>query len=264
MLFAGLDIGAVATKVIITDEHDKIVCSNIMRTGSSSKTGSEAIFRETVAKIGKKIKDLNYVVSTGYGRGNTPFTQSQVTEITCHAKGAFFSFPNTRTIIDIGGQDSKTILINDAGDVIDFAMNDKCAAGTGRFLEVMAGVLEVSIEQLGNLSLRSKNEIAISSMCTVFAESEVVSLIAEGCPREDIAMAVHNSVADRVIGLANKLKMVKYVTLSGGVINNIGVIHALKKRLGLDVNIPKAPQLMGALGAALLAKERSGLVRDIK
>lgn len=262
MLFAGLDMGAVAAKALIIDENSKIICSNIIRTGSNSRISGEVALKETAAKIDKKISDLDYIVTTGYGRGSTSFTHGQITEISCHGKGAFFLFPNTRTVIDIGGQDSKAIMLNEHGDVVDFAMNDKCAAGTGRFLEVMAGVLEVDIRELGGLSLESKKEVVISSMCTVFAESEVVSLVAEGCPREDIAMGVHNSVADRVIGLARKLRMQEAVTLSGGVINNIGVIHALKNRLGVNVNIPKNPQLIGALGAALTAKERKDVSRE--
>ena len=145
-------------------------------------------------------------------------------------------------------------------------MNDKCAAGTGRFLEVMADVLEAKIDELGELSLKSKNNVEISSMCTVFAESEVVSLIAEGCAREDIAMGLHNSIADRVIGLANRVKMLEAVTLSGGVINNVGVVHAIKSRLGISVNIPENPQIIGALGAALFAKEivTKKISQDIK
>jgi len=255
MLFGGIDIGAVATKSLIVDESGNIMSFHIMKTGSSGKTIGEAAFKRALEKIDKTIKDIDGVVATGYGRVNVPFALKQITEISCHAKGAFFLFPDTRTIIDIGGQDSKAIHLNEHGEVADFIMNDKCAAGTGRFLEVMANTLEVDINELGDLSLRSKNVINISSMCTVFAESEVVSLIAEGSSREDIAMGLHNAIADRVIGLANRVKVLEAITLSGGVINNVGVVHAIKDRLGISVNIPENPQIIGSLGAALFASD---------
>ena len=246
-----------ATKALILDEGEEVLSYNVIKTSSNSRQSGEACLKEAAGKVGKKISDLGAIVGTGYGRGNIPFATKQVTEISCHAKGAYFLFPDTRTIIDIGGQDCKAIHLSSHGEVADFVMNDKCAAGTGRFLEVMSGVLEVSIDELGELSLKSKNRFEISSMCTVFAESEVVSLIAEGRSREDIAMGLHNSIADRVLGLANKIKILEAVTLSGGVINNIGVVHAIKSRLGISVNIPENPQMIGALGAALIAKKTS-------
>ncbi len=255
MLFSGLDIGAVATKAVIVDEEGDIVSFYVMKTGSNSKQSGETALNKVVQKIDKKIEDLDCIVGTGYGRSNVPFAAKQITEISCHAKGAFYLFPDTRTIIDIGGQDSKAIHLNGHGEVVDFVMNDKCAAGTGRFLEVMANILEIDINELGELSLRSKNTVEISSMCTVFAESEVVSLISKGCIREDIVMGLHNSITDRVIGLANKIKILEGITLSGGVINNIGVVHAIKTRLGVSVNIPDNPQIVGALGASIYAKE---------
>lgn len=255
MLFGGLDIGGVATKALIVNEKGEIESSHVMKTGSSSKLSGEMTLEIATRILDKSIKDLDCIVSTGYGRGSVSFVSRQITEISCHAKGAYFLFPDTRTIIDIGGQDCKAIHLSEHGDVVDFVMNDKCAAGTGRFLEVMAEILEVDIDNLGELSLRSQNKIEISSMCTVFAESEVVSLIAESCSREDIAMGLHNSVADRVIGLANKVKILEGITLSGGVINNIGVVHAIKTRLGISVNIPENPQIIGAMGAALFARE---------
>ena len=255
MLFGGIDIGAVAAKALIIDETGNILSFHVMKTGSSGKTIGELALSQALEKIGKTIKSLDGIVATGYGRVNVPFALKQITEISCHAKGASFLFPDTRTIIDIGGQDSKAIHLNEHGEVADFIMNDKCAAGTGRFLEVMANTLETDIDELGSLSLKSKKQINISSMCTVFAESEVVSLIAEGCLREDIAMGLHNAIADRVIGLANRVKIIEAVTLSGGVINNVGVVHAIKSRLGISINISENPQIIGSLGAALFANE---------
>jgi len=254
MYYAGVDLGAVATKTVIMDDTSEITAYDIIRTGSKSKAAAEQSIKNALKKCRLNLKDLSYVVATGYGRVNAEYASKQVSEIACHALGAFKIFPTTRTIIDIGGQDSKAIQINEHGEVIDFNMNDKCAAGTGRFLEVMASALEIDIETMGPFSLKAQKKTEISSMCTVFAESEVVSLIAEGAAREDIANGLHNAVVNRVLGLAHKLKIRETITLTGGVINNIGIVHAIKNKLGLSVNIPDEPQIIGALGAALMAK----------
>jgi predicted CoA-substrate-specific enzyme activase len=177
-----------------------------------------------------------------------------ITEITCHARGAFFVHPKTRTVIDIGGQDSKVIRLDREGRNVDFQMNDKCAAGTGRFLEVMAHALEVKVEDLGKLSLSAPRTIKISSMCTVFAESEVVSLIAENQPKEVIVRGLHDSIADRIIGMVNRVGCEEDVTLTGGVAKNEGVVHSLEEKLGIRLFLPPEPQVIGALGAALLAQ----------
>jgi predicted CoA-substrate-specific enzyme activase len=178
-----------------------------------------------------------------------------ITEITCHARGAFFVHPETRTVIDIGGQDSKVIRLDGQGRNVDFQMNDKCAAGTGRFLEVMAHALEVNLEDLGGLSLSAQRTIQISSMCTVFAESEVVSLIAENQPKEVIIRGLHDAIADRILGLVRRVGVEEKVTLTGGVAKNEGVVRALEERLAVRLFVPPEPQIIGALGAALLARE---------
>ena len=178
-----------------------------------------------------------------------------ITEITCHARGAFFVHPETRTVIDIGGQDSKVIRLDGQGRNVDFQMNDKCAAGTGRFLEVMAHALEVKLEDLGGLSLSAPRTIQISSMCTVFAESEVVSLIAENQPKEVIIRGLHDAIADRILGLVRRVGVEEKVTLTGGVAKNEGVVRALEERLAVKLFVPPEPQIIGALGAALLARE---------
>lgn len=252
MITAGVDIGSIATKTVIM-EDEKVVISNIIRTGAHSKDSAVKSLNMALSEARLHRDDLDYVVSTGYGRAKLEYADKCVTEITCHGIGASYLFPGTKTVIDIGGQDTKTIKLDDKGEILDFIMNDKCAAGTGRFLEVMANALEIELDKLGGVSLLAKNEVEISSMCTVFAESEVVSLIAEGCPKRDIAKGLHNSVAERVLSMAGKTGIREPVVLSGGVIKNIGVVIAIKNRLGLDVNIPGEPQITGALGAAVLA-----------
>lgn len=254
MIFAGLDIGSVSTKVVIIDGDKKILCYEVLRTGSNSKKAAEKCMQSAIEKAGIPFSEITNLIATGYGRKIVPFKSNEVSEISCHAIGANFLFPDTKTVIDIGGQDSKAIRLNENGEAVDFNMNDKCAAGTGRFLEEMAKALDTTVENLGKLSLRSKESLVISSMCTVFAESEVVSLLAAGETREDIAKALHNAIADRVLSLAYKVRLANAVTLSGGVAKNIGVLEALKSKLpNITVHIPEEPQIIGALGAALIA-----------
>ena len=201
------------------------------------------------------VGQIGRVVATGYGRIAVPFASKKVTEITCHARGAYHLFPQTRTVIDIGGQDSKVIRLGKDGRVVDFVMNDKCAAGTGRFLEVMARALEVSLEDMGRLSDLARERLTISSMCTVFAESEVVSLIAEGHPKEDIIRGLHDAVSERVAGMAERVGLENGVTMTGGVAKNAGVVRSLEERLGVKISRPEEPQIVGALGAALIAAD---------
>lgn len=255
MITAGIDIGSSSTKCIILDEDKSILSGNILQIGrSNTRKIGERSFELALADAGLKREDINYIIATGYGRINASFADRQVTEITCHGKGAHHMFPDTRIVIDIGGQDSKVIHLDAGGEVLDFAMNDKCAAGTGRFLEIMAQVLEVDIEELGELSLGSKKKIEMSNMCTVFVESEVVSLIAEGHTREDVAAGIHNAIVERVLGLAHRIGIREAITLTGGVNKNTGILQAIKQRLALSVNIPDEPQIIGALGAALIAQ----------
>ncbi|MFC1808100.1 acyl-CoA dehydratase activase [Candidatus Omnitrophota bacterium] len=257
MIFAGLDIGAVSTEVVFIDEKKKILCYEIGRTGASSKKSTETCMNAVLKKMGKSFSDVTQLVATGYGRKVVPYDSEELSEISCHAIGAQFLFPETKMVIDIGGQDSKAIRLNNRGDAIDFNMNDKCAAGTGRFLEEMAKVLETTVENFGKLSMKSKESITISSMCTVFAESEVVSLLHEGKKREDIARALHNAIADRVLSLAYKVRLKGPITLTGGVAKNIGVLDSIKLKLpDLTINVPEEPQIVGALGAAVIAADK--------
>jgi len=256
MIFAGLDIGSVSTKVVIIDENKKILRHEIVRTGSNSKKAAEKCMDSVLNKIGLSFDNITNLIATGYGRKIIPFKSDEISEISCHARGAHFLFSDARTVIDIGGQDSKAIRLDDNGEAIDFNMNDKCAAGTGRFLEEMAKALDTTVENLGKLSLKSNKNLVISSMCTVFAESEVVSLLAENESREDIAKALHNAITDRVLSLAHKVRITNAIALTGGVAKNIGVVEGIKsKQPNMTIRIPDEPQIIGALGAALIARD---------
>ena len=255
-IVAGVDIGSVSTEALLL-KGDRMMAYSIIPTGSNSKKAGESAMNETLAKANMKFKDIDYVVATGYGRISVPFANEKITEITCHAKGAHFLFPKVRTIIDIGGQDSKAIRVDSSGNVFDFAMNDKCAAGTGRFLEVMSRALDIKLDDVGKISLKSKNPAKISSMCTVFAESEVVSLVAEGTSQKDIVSGICDAISSRIAAMVSRVGIEPGLIISGGVAKNLGVVKALENKLDLNATIPKEPQIVVALGAALLAGEKS-------
>jgi (R)-2-hydroxyacyl-CoA dehydratese activating ATPase len=210
---------------------------------------------ETLAKAGVSFEKIGKIVATGYGRVSCKIAHKEISEITCHGKGAYFSMPGARTIIDIGGQDSKVISLSDNGKVIDFVMNDKCAAGTGRFLEVMAQALQVPLSEFGEVSKKSGRVVEISNTCTVFAESEVISLMARQEPKENIIAGLHKSIASRVIALAKRLRIEEEIALTGGVALNDGVRRALEAAAGKKISVPANPQLIGSLGAAIHAFE---------
>jgi predicted CoA-substrate-specific enzyme activase len=230
----------------------------IRSTGSNIQRAIQSSLEGALKDAGVAQSDLSAIVATGYGRFSLPFPARQITEITCHGRGAWHLFPGTRTVIDLGGQDSKVIILDGEGRVVDFVMNDKCAAGTGRFLEVMAGAMETRLEEMGNVSLRARKPIPISSMCTVFAESEVVSLIAQGAKREDIIGGIHDAIASRIYRMAKRLRLADEITFTGGVAKNIGMVEALKRRFRTPINLPEEPQIVGALGAALIAADSLG------
>ena len=253
MIVAGIDIGSITAETVILQDN-QMLSSSIVPTGANSRTAAERSLAEALKQASLRQEDLAAIVTTGYGRASFPSATKMITEITCHARGAFFVYPETRTVIDIGGQDSKVIRLDKQGRNVDFQMNDKCAAGTGRFLEVMARALEVKLEDLGRLSRSAQRTIKISSMCTVFAESEVVSLIADNQPQEVIIRGLHDAIADRILGMVRRVGVEEKVTLTGGVAKNEGVVLALEERLGVKVFVPPEPQIIGALGAALLAR----------
>jgi predicted CoA-substrate-specific enzyme activase len=257
VLVAGVDVGAATAKAVILDEDD-ILSSSVISTGSSVAGAGEYVTKEALAKAKRRLEEVRYTVSTGYGRRAVSFAHKALTEIMCHAAGARLLMPTVRTVIDIGGQDSKVIGLGDNGNVSNFAMNDKCAAGTGRFLEVTAGVLEIEISEMGYISLLSKDPCQISSTCTVFAESEIVSLRAEGRSREDLVAGIHKAMAHRVAIMGQPVGYRKDVVFTGGVAKNMGMKKALEEEIGLKVLIPSDPQVVGALGAALLARAELG------
>ena len=254
MIVAGVDAGAATTKALILRDGE-ILSYTILPTGHKVAETSEQVTQEALKRAQLSMSDLDYVVSTGYGRKAIPFAHKAITEIICHAKGANFLIPETRGIIDIGGQDSKVISVDERGNVTDFVMNDKCAAGTGRFLEVMANVLGVELDELGLVSLTSKSPCQISNTCTIFAESEVVSLRAEGRSRADLVAGIHKAVASRVAIMASNIRLEKETVFTGGVAKNVGVRRVLEEEIGLGILVPEEPQIIGALGAALLANQ---------
>jgi len=227
-----------------------------VKTGFDVVSSAKAALSKACSMAGIEEDDISFITSTGYGRISIPFSNMQVTEITCHAKGAHALFSTARTIIDIGGQDSKVIKINEDGNVLDFVMNDKCSAGTGRFIEYMARVLELELEDFSRC-LNFTEDLTISSMCTVFAESEVISLIAQGKKREDIVRAINKVVAIKAISLVNRVKGEKDFVMTGGVAKNKGVVLELERRLDSRILIPFDPQIVGALGAAIIGLESS-------
>ena len=257
MLTLGIDIGSLSTDAVLINEKKEIVAYEVIATGASSKKACDKIFKHILDTTKLEAKDLDYIVATGYGRVKVPFANEVVTEITCHAKGANHFFPDARTVIDIGGQDSKAIKLDAKGNVLDFSMNDKCAAGTGRFLEVMARTLEIELDDMGELSLKGKDNVSISSLCTVFAESEVVSLIGADHKTPDICKALHISIAKRVSGQAKRVGLEETVVMTGGVAKNIGVVRELEKKLLCTIKMPEEPQIIGALGAAIIALENA-------
>jgi predicted CoA-substrate-specific enzyme activase len=254
--FAGVDIGSTMTKVVII--ADAVVARVVGASGPEHRRLANRVMESALANAGLGFSDIAYVVATGYGRINVPFADQQITEISCHARGVASLVPTARTVIDIGGQDCKGIKLKD-GRAVDFVMNDKCAAGTGRFLEVIAEALGIPLEEMGELSLKSQHDIEISNTCTVFAEQEVVAKLAEGVAVADLAAGVHKAIATRIHGMVRRLKVEREVVVTGGGAMNTGLVRALEKKLGLPLLVSPEPLLTGAVGAALLGKDT---VRD--
>ena len=254
-LYAGIDSGSTSTDVVIIDRDKNIIAQSILPTGAGAAAGADRALDEALAQAGLSRSDINATVTTGYGRTAIKLGDQSITEITCHAKGAYFLDPSVRTIIDIGGQDSKVIRLDENGNVTNFVMNDKCAAGTGRFLELMARTLELSLDDMSRLGLEWKEDVTISSMCTVFAESEVVSLIAENRTPADIIHGLNRSVATKTCALCRRVGGEESYMMTGGVSKNRGVVSEIEKILGVKLHISDKAQLNGALGAALFALE---------
>ena len=242
------------TKVVILDADGRIGARIIGPTGAEHRRLANKVMEEALQQAGLSFDEISYVVATGYGRINVPFADRQITELSCHAKGVASLFPSVRTALDIGGQDAKGLKIRD-GQLVDFVMNDKCAAGTGRFLEVLASTLGFKVDELGSISAKSTNKVKISNTCTVFVQTEVISRLSEGVPLEDVVAGVHDAIASRAVGMIRRLKIEPDVVFTGGVAKNIGVVKAVRENLGCEVLVPEEPLLSGAIGAAILGKE---------
>ena len=255
--YLGVDIGASTVKVILLGDERQVLERALGPAGYGAQNVAQQLVEVILGKRSISRAEVSFAVATGYGRVRFTAADEDVSEISCHARGAHHLYTEARTVIDIGGQDSKVIRLTTTGKVADFAMNDKCAAGTGRFLEVMAATLGVAVEEMGEISLRSTAPVAISSMCTVFAESEVISHISRGASREDIAAGLHEAIAARVLGMAGRVGVIHLILLTGGVAHNRGLVAALEKRSGLPITVPPHPQFAGALGAAIIAVERA-------
>lgn len=254
MITAGIDIGSLWTKGVVLQDN-RICAYEIQPTGMQSGAAAEKVFEHALVKAQLSRSDIGKIIATGYGRAIVPWATRTITEITCTARGIHWFRPSARTVIDIGGQDVKAIRLDADGSVMDFAMNDKCAAGTGRFIEVMAQAAGVTLEEIGDFSLRATSKVEISSVCTVFAESEVISLVSQGVPVPDVIAGVFDAISERVLGLAGRIGLEKDYAMSGGVAKNSGVVRMLEARIGDKLLIPEEPRIVGALGAALIAAE---------
>jgi (R)-2-hydroxyacyl-CoA dehydratese activating ATPase len=253
----GIDLGSNTVKTVLLLDGRRILGSAVKKSSFDPQQVMDECLCETLDRAGLEFAAIRKIVATGYGRVSCSIAHKEVSEITCHGKGAFFSMPSARTIIDIGGQDSKVVSLSDNGKVVDFAMNDKCAAGTGRFLEVMAQALQVPLGEFGDISLGASDAVDISNTCTVFAESEVISLLARREPKENVIAGLHKAIAHRVFALAKRLRIEDDIALTGGVALNAGVRRALETASGKTIKVPENPQLIGALGAAIHAFEIS-------
>ncbi len=255
---AGVDVGSTQTKAVVMSDNGgvRILARALVDTGANVQRAAERAFDKCCQEAGLPSSAVGYVVGTGYGRYKIAFGNTQMTEITCHAKGASFLCPGTRTVIDMGGQDSKAISVGTNGEVLDFVMNDKCAAGTGRFLANSAEVMGISLDEVGPLSLEAKHPVKIATVCTVFVESDILSYLAQGRTGADILGGVHTAIAKRTLSLARRLTIEPEITMTGGVARNIGMVKALEQVLGQKIQVSPDAQFIGAVGAALFALEK--------
>lgn len=254
MIFAGLDTGSRTIKVAIMKDN-AIISEYVGDVGHSSVKSSAEGVEEALKKVGLTTRDIDYAVSTGYGRGAQPYARENISDISAHARGAFWLFPTTRTVIDLGGQDCKAINLNETGRVIAFAMNEKCAGGTGRALEIIADVLLVPIEEIGSLSLKASKRSTLTSTCAVFAKGEALMLLQGGEEIANILAAYHMSVAFQCSKLLGRINTVPDLVLTGGVCKNVGVVQSIKEKFGIEPKVPPNPQMVGAIGAAARARE---------
>ncbi|HLW54289.1 MAG TPA: acyl-CoA dehydratase activase [Candidatus Angelobacter sp.] len=258
---AGVDVGSTQTKAVLVEDNGggtRILARALIDTGANVVKAAQAAFDKCCYLAAVPTASVGFVVGTGYGRYKISFGNAQMTEISCHARGAHFLCPGTRTVIDMGGQDSKAISVGPSGEVLDFVMNDKCAAGTGRFLANAAEVMGIKLDDIGPLSLLATRPVKIATVCTVFVESDILSYLAQGKHGEDILGGVHLAIAKRTVSLARRLTIEPEITMTGGVARNIGMVRALETVLGDKVHVSPDAHFMGAVGAGLFALEKMG------
>jgi len=251
----GIDIGSGTSKGVIT-EDGKPKAYHLLPSGVNYRATAEKLREERLAKAGLSSKDIAYTIATGHGAGSIPFSNEQVSDIRCCARGISSIFPSVRTVIDIQGMSSQVIRLNEKGQVINFVVSEKCAAGSGRFLDVIANVLRIDLEDIGSLSLKSKNLVTFTTGCAVFGESEAISRVAEGASKEDILAGVHRALANKVSTLVERVGLEKECAISGGGALNVGLIKSVEEKLGIELLVPPQPQFVTVLGAAVMAEER--------
>ncbi len=254
MIVAGVDFGALTVSVVLLDDN-KVLSYAVLEAGENGAAAATRAIAEALEKLGLQEKDIAFTVSTGCGRGNVPSSQKQSTDVVCQVRGARWLFPEARTVLNLGAESTRAMQLNETGRVQAFVVNDKCAAGSGVFLEAMAKALQVPLEEMGKLALQAQIREEVSSRCVVFAESEVVSHIHSGVPREHIIAGLHKAVVDRILELAGRIVIKREVVATGGVARNVAIIKELEEVLGLPLLVPQEPQIVGALGAALIARD---------
>ncbi len=256
MIFAGVDVGSMSAESVLLND-DEIIATSIIVVKPNPVESAVVVMNTVLKQAGVRKDEITYCVSTGYGRERIPFAHHNVSEISCHGKGAFWTNPKVRTIIDVGGQDCKAIRVDDTGELEDFVMNDKCAAGTGRFLEGIAKTFGIHVSELGAMALKGVEAVPISSICTVFSQFDAMCFLADGRTKEDVALGVAEALARRVNRLVSKVGIADQVCVTGGVAKNPSVVKALEQATERKVNaLAVDPQIVGALGAAIFARER--------
>ncbi len=256
MLVAGVDVGSTQTKAVIMDGSRRVLGRALTDTGVRLDESGERAFQMALADAGRTTEEVGFIVGTGYGRYRIEFGDAQVTEISCHARGAVYLFPGTRTVLDVGGQDTKAIKVDENGGVVDFCMNDKCAAGTGRFLGAASDALEVPLDELGPLALTATHPVRMSTTCTVFAESEILGWLARGRKQEDVILGVHRAIASRSVSLLRRVGIEPEITFTGGVARNAAMVELIAELTDSPVNTSEESQHCGAIGAALFALDQ--------
>jgi len=250
LITAGIDMGSKNVKVVILKDG-QILSKGLTPSGFDQKTAAEKIFNEVLKKAALSPSDIDYIVATGAGKDAAPNANSEISVVGADALGGTFLYPSARTIIDVGAEVARAVKCDEKGKMIDFVVNEKCAAGAGTFIEAMARTLEVKLEEIGPLSLKAEKTVSMSAQCTIFAESEVVSLIHEKISKADIARAIHDAIANRIASMARRLGIQRDIVLVGGVAKNVGFVTSLQRTLGMDLLVPEEPEFVGALGAAL-------------